>query len=269
MFYAPSRFNSYNGSKFIHGATPAALQQSVNAFIQDLGGNGLLLLGISLSAGGDGNDFLVRIDWTPDGGGNAVIPAVSVVCYEAASEAELQVACANAVATAGAAADLDVFDHVIAGNSKGERYMGMLILAAPGVSRTNGVGCVYIDIDSTMLTEAVNGTAQAIQLPLYVPVGAFVVGGQVQLITPFSGGGVATLDVSLGPVTAPTAIINAMDGLAAAGFYDTPAGAKPTGSYPNATMGVTFTPDVGHNLAQLTAGKLRAMVFTVQPPVIG
>jgi hypothetical protein len=137
----------------------------------------------------------------------------------------------------------------------------MGLLGALGLTFTaGGLSTRTATIGFADLTDNVDGEAQSINVGAALPTGAVVVAAEVHLATPFSGGSVATLAIDVGG-TDLDAIIDGVDGLGSAGYYSTPAGVKPTGTYSGQQLKATFTPDGGHDVEDLTAGSCTVTVW--------
>jgi hypothetical protein len=109
-------------------------------------------------------------------------------------------------------------------------------------------------------------TAQTIDFASALPTGAMLLGTQVNLVTPFTGGGVSSLDLDVGKAGAIEAYIKDLDILgSSAGYYSfdgTPT-APPPVSASGVTIRLTFTPDGGTNMTALTAGSLTVIAYYV------
>lgn len=105
----------------------------------------------------------------------------------------------------------------------------------------------------------VNGASVAVNIGAGLPANARIVGASVDLATPFTGGGAASVSLSIGSIGDPAAIVNGADVLAAA--VDGQASTLPAGKAPHKHFAIgavqllaTFTPDGAAALAGLTAG---------------
>lgn len=121
------------------------------------------------------------------------------------------------------------------------------------------------------LTDAVNGEAQAINIGAVLPANARIVGADIKLTTPFTGGGVASVACDIGTAGDIDAIVDGADMLAAA--VDGQSSTRPNGIAPNkhfvaagAQLIATFTPDVAKPLVDLTAGEATIDVLFVVLP---
>lgn len=109
------------------------------------------------------------------------------------------------------------------------------------------------------LTDAVNGEAQSINIGAALPANARILGVDLRLATPFTGGGAATVVLDIGTAGDKDAIVAAADVKSAA--VDGEASTRPAGIAPNkllsaAQLLATFTPDGAHTLDGLTAGSV-------------
>jgi len=110
------------------------------------------------------------------------------------------------------------------------------------------------------LTAAATSEAVAIGT---IPSGATVLGSEVQLATPFSGGGASTCVVDIGSTGDADAIVDGANLFASA--VDGQAATKPAGIAPNKTfatatvLNATVTADV--NVVGLTAGAATIVVY--------
>jgi len=117
------------------------------------------------------------------------------------------------------------------------------------------------------LTDTDNGDDQSIELGT-LPEGAIVLGYDVEIVTPFSGGSVSTLALDIGEEDDPDSIAADISAMAAAGLKKGTAGARPDGAYGGKTLVANFDPDGGHNLAALTAGSLIVSIYYAKPDVL-
>lgn len=124
-----------------------------------------------------------------------------------------------------------------------------------------------VTITEATLTDAVNGEAQAINIGAVLPANANVLAHEVNVATLFSGGGASAVKLDIGG-TSTTALVSQMDVFtgAATGALSPRTGAHAQGKFSAQQLVATFTPDVGHTLAGLTAGSLTITVwFSVLP----
>lgn len=111
------------------------------------------------------------------------------------------------------------------------------------------------------LTAAVNGTAQAINIGAVLPANARILGCELTANTQFTGGGAASVTLSVGG-TGTTDIVNAADVLGGgAGNRHGTFGPNPNGNLGGQQLVATFTPDGAHTLLALTAGATTITVF--------
>lgn len=104
-----------------------------------------------------------------------------------------------------------------------------------------------------------NGASVAINIGAALPANARILSANIRLATPFTGGSASAVTVDIGTTGDPNAIVAAADVLSAA--VDGQASSMPFGIAPfkffssaGAQLKATFTPDGGHQLANLTAG---------------
>jgi hypothetical protein len=117
------------------------------------------------------------------------------------------------------------------------------------------------------LTEASNGTAQAISL-LTLPADCAVESVRVKHSAEFSGGGAATLDVKVGIAGTVDKYASAFDLLQAVGS-SAQLFAQPMMMPPGAEgIIATITPDASHNLAALTTGSVTIAVTIAHIPAL-
>jgi len=130
-------------------------------------------------------------------------------------------------------------------------------------SHSLSVGKRSVTVGHADLTEAVNGTAQVIDIGVDLPANAVVLGHSVVVATPFSGGSVSACVLDVGGTDAD-AIVKDLELIT-----DQPteaeriaaAGIKPQGGYSAQQLVATFTPDGGHALSGLSAGACTIEVF--------
>ena len=126
----PVPFDLAYNSKYFQAASPAALELAVNTALITEAGSGHRVVGIGLAGAGDGQQFSARIDYILSGG--TPVPSLQVECYEAATpDALLQEFVTRTTATRTAGTN-EVYDHLEAGSAKGDRFMGMIVMALPG-----------------------------------------------------------------------------------------------------------------------------------------
>lgn len=149
-----------------------------------------------------------------------------------------------------------------------QAFMQNALDAAQGLGSTVGgnVDAVVqkrtVAIGEADLTNAVNGSAQVLNVGAVLPANAVVVAHEVNVATLFSGGSASAVKVDVGG-TAATAIVNQMDVFtgAATGALSPRTGAHAQGKFSAEQLVATFTPDGGHSLANLTAGALTVTVW--------
>ncbi len=116
------------------------------------------------------------------------------------------------------------------------------------------------------LTNAVNGSAETENVGVVLPANARIVGCDVLLTTPFTGGAVAACVLDVGVAGAIESLIKDLDVLGSAGATSYAGGqvpstaTRPRGAYGGAQIIATFTPDGGNPLVDLTAGALTITV---------
>jgi len=163
--------------------------------------------------------------------------------------------------------------HVFAGKSAVGLTKTELMATDPGhAGRFNSrFTRRVVTIDHADLTNAVNGTAQAISIGSALPAGAVVQGFEVSIATLFSGGGATSVKLDVGGTVATggvvTSIVNQLDVFtgAATGRLWPVTGSRPLGRYPSQQLVATFTPDGAHTLLGLTAGALTVAVWFMDP----
>ena len=130
-------------------------------------------------------------------------------------------------------------------------------------------------VTTTELTENGNGNAQTINFDDAIPANAVVLARFLTVTAEFSGGGVTSVALDFGDDLDPNGWFASEDVFTGSGTGKRNVPSTP-GAYliDNAgdvlgarTPEVTFTPDAGHNLAQLTAGELTAFVVYVETPL--
>ncbi len=105
-----------------------------------------------------------------------------------------------------------------------------------------------------------NGAAVSVNIGTTLPANARIVGVALKLATPFTGGSASSVSLDIGTSGDDNAIVAGADVLAAA--VDGQASTRPAGIAPDrhyASGGqllAKFTPDAGHQLANLTAGSI-------------
>lgn len=114
------------------------------------------------------------------------------------------------------------------------------------------------------------GDAVAIAIGAALPANSRIVGVDFRSLTPFTGGGAASVDVSIGSIGDPSAITEIADVFSAAldgGPSAVTPGARPWKFFAAPTeLLATFTPDVGAALSGLTAGNITIdVMFTILP----
>lgn len=113
------------------------------------------------------------------------------------------------------------------------------------------------------LTEAVNGTAQLINIGAALPADAIVLGSEVNIATLFSGGGATAVKLDIGGTDddAIAAQHDVFTGANTGALTPTPAGVHREGKFSSQQLKAKFTPDAGHSLLNLTAGDLTITVW--------
>lgn len=103
-----------------------------------------------------------------------------------------------------------------------------------------------------------NGAAATVNIGTALPSNARIVGVDMRSLTVFSGGSASAVKVDIGTSGDIDALIAQADVFAAAvdgGPATMPSGVRPSKTYASGGQLIaTFTPDVGHQLANLTAG---------------
>lgn len=107
-----------------------------------------------------------------------------------------------------------------------------------------------------------DGTALVKTLAAAVPAGKLVVGCRVRHVTPWTGGGVVTMLLTVGNTADPDSIVDdfACTGVASVG--DAPAGVKPRGLFTDALI-ATITPDGATKVSDCTAGATHVDLYVV------
>jgi len=150
------------------------------------------------------------------------------------------------------------------------------VTAGTGIGVTHGANSITISADAAVtrwvkysaahgdFTEAVNGVAQTVTLAA-LPARTIVSSAVIKTVTAFSGGGLASLDASVGITGNTTAIIGTYDAFAAAGDNNFSGGA---GSlyYAGTNLTLTLTPDGAANLAGMNAGSIEIWIETATLP---
>lgn len=121
-----------------------------------------------------------------------------------------------------------------------------------------------VTVGEADLTNAVNGSPQAVNIGAVLPSGAVVLAHEVNVATLFSGGSASAVKLDVGGTTS-TAIVNQQDVFtgAATGALSPTTGAHGRGKFSGEQLVATFTPDGAHNLAALTAGALTVSVWFI------
>lgn len=125
-----------------------------------------------------------------------------------------------------------------------------------------GLGVVYTrkTVAFGDFSETVNGTAEAITL-LSLPADSIVVFVRAKTATAFSGGGIATLDVTIGDSGDADRYLSSYDLTAASADSNTgkssPFDYKDAGAF---DVLATFTPDGASNLDAITAGSVEFII---------
>jgi hypothetical protein len=114
------------------------------------------------------------------------------------------------------------------------------------------------------LVDADNGDDISIPL-LTLPPNAFLLNVDLEVVTQFSGGSIATLTLDVGRSTDTDSVISNFDALSVAGRYAGAAGVHPRGNYSEEALVANFDPDASHNLTGLTAGEMKIHVLYCQP----
>jgi hypothetical protein len=106
-----------------------------------------------------------------------------------------------------------------------------------------------------------NGAAATVNIGAVLPANARIAGVDMRALTPFTGGSASAVKVDIGTSGDIDALVAQADVFAAAvdgGPSAMPRGVRPTKMFATggAQLIATFTPDVGHQLANLTAGSV-------------
>lgn len=119
------------------------------------------------------------------------------------------------------------------------------------------------------LTNAVNGSSQAINIGAVLPANARIMGVDLRAYTPFTGGATVSVALDIGSSGDVDALVDGADVLAAA--VDSGPSTRPAGIRPNkmfATAGAqliaTFIPDGAHALSVLDAGSIIIDVLFIE-----
>lgn len=130
------------------------------------------------------------------------------------------------------------------------------------------IGIRTITVLHSDLTEAVNGTAEAVNIGAALPANAVVMAHELDITTLFSGGTVSAVTVDVGG-TDPDAIVNGHDvftGAATGKLTGSTLGVHSAGLFSSEQLVITFTPDAGNPLVDLDAGELDVTVWYAIPP---
>ncbi len=128
-----------------------------------------------------------------------------------------------------------------------------------------------VTITRAMLTDAVVGEAQAVNLGSVFANEAMIVGFRINVAAVFSGGGVSAVGMTTGTAVAPVNFIGSF-GIGVDLFTGSPLGVRaPDASFTTVTetaivpagtqLTATFTPDAGHALSALTTGSVTIDVY--------
>lgn len=127
-----------------------------------------------------------------------------------------------------------------------------------------------VTIGHADLTAAANGATQAVDIGAALPAGSRILGTEIKVTTPFSGGGLASCAIDIGTAGDPDAFVDGADVFSAA--VDGESATRPLGICPNKSFpaGVQLQalviPDAGHNLVDITAGAVSVEVMFVVLP---
>lgn len=150
------------------------------------------------------------------------------------------------------------------------------VTAGTGIGVSHGANSITIAADAAVtrwvkyskahgdFNEAGLGVAETVTLAA-LPARTIVSSAVIKTVTAFSGGGLASLDASVGITGNTTAIIGTYDAFAAAGDNNFSGGA---GSlyYAGTNLTLTLTPDGAANLAGMNAGSIEVWIETATLP---
>ncbi len=122
------------------------------------------------------------------------------------------------------------YDSLVRDTNSGELARGAAgdSNAAPSLQPANNLTFTVSEADFTAaaLTETITLSALARYAGYHLPRGASVVGVRVEVVTPFSGGGITAATVDIGVAGAETRFVAGLNAFAANGTYATPSAAN-------------------------------------------
>lgn len=134
------------------------------------------------------------------------------------------------------------------------------LTVTPSVSNGAQKRTVTVPYNNAALAAAnSNGASAVVNIGAVLPANARILGVDMRALTAFSGGSASAVTIDVGTSGDPDALIDGADVFAAAvdgGPATMPAGIRPNKTFASAgaQLIATFTPDAGHQLANLTAG---------------
>jgi hypothetical protein len=170
-------------SRVAESADPVDLALRVNAALDELAlitvevapdiFQPLFVSNMELAGGGDGHTFVVSITAAPfvGGGPGGLLPGeIRAACF-LASEAEAIVLARAAAIAAMPAPPVTIIDELLAGASKGTRFMGLFITSLESPTE------LELLVDSTLYTYALGAEADFIPVPIVAPAVPVIVPG--------------------------------------------------------------------------------------------
>lgn len=157
------------------------------------------------------------------------------------------------------------YDSLVRDTNSGELARGAAgdSNAAPSLQPANTLTFTVseADFNAAALTQTITLSALARYAGYHLPRGASVVGVRVEVVTPFSGGGLATATVDVGIVGTATRFVAALNAFAAGGTYATPSAANAyfaeSAGWPALTVTLNTT---GGNVVAATAGLVKITI---------
>ncbi len=120
-----------------------------------------------------------------------------------------------------------------------------------------------VHITHATFTDDVDGEVQTVNIDTALPANAVVLGHSIVVATPFTGGSVSSvlLDIGGTDIDAITAALELVTDQPTATEKKAAIGVMPQGAMSAQQLVATFTPDVGHDLEDLTAGDVTITVW--------